>query len=127
MFGQAGFLRARRALDRPLWSAALTARNGEKGEGGRYLIANSTRTTIAAIIQPQSLMRCQVMNSGLICTLTSKWRDQNNRGRLCPQRGVGSTGGGNTSLETLGGCLVFERFPWSFVELPGDSAQFGLA
>ena|GEM_PF-2550212 len=40
---------------------------------------------------------------------------------------VGSTGGGNTGLETLCGCLVFERFPWPFVELPGNGTQLGLA
>lgn len=36
-------------------------------------------------------------------------------------------GGGNTSLKPLGGGLVFERFPWSFVELPGNGTQLGLA
>ncbi|WP_206366577.1 hypothetical protein, partial [Sphingobium sp. MP9-4] len=35
-----------------------------------------------------------------------------------PQSTVGSTGGGNTCLETLCGRLIFERFPWPFVELP---------
>jgi len=36
---------------------------------------------------------------------------------------VGSTGGGNTCLETLCGCLVFELFPWPFVELPCNGTQ----
>ena len=41
--------------------------------------------------------------------------------------GVGSTGGGNTCLETLCGGLIFERFPWPFVELPCNGTQLGLA
>jgi len=40
---------------------------------------------------------------------------------------VGSTGGGNTSLKTLSGRLIFERFPWPFVELASDGTQLGLA
>lgn len=40
---------------------------------------------------------------------------------------AGSTGGGNTCLKTLCGCLVVERFARAFVELTRHGAQLRLA